>query len=320
MGLAASVLAHVAVVAPLLVTVMSAAGGRHVHLRAQFDPQDFRPRTDEIALGVETSAASTLTWIGYEQYQQHLAALAEIEQAAFRTNPAGEAQPSPDEGVSTPVADAQATPTGNVTAEPADPLAELAAWLDSLGGDSASPEPTTRVTAGTSTSDHKALLEVLAALQRLLSTPVESPHANQAARPVKSPPEQRSDDATRDHGTPAEKESDPTSIIDVPRENWQLGKPIAAQGVEIRPRKPSFTTVVLLTAAPANPLCEIHFRHDGKPALARILESSGDARVDEAILNSLYRWRATGKRLDALADDETITVRIRIVLVRTSGS
>ncbi|MCZ6734651.1 MAG: hypothetical protein O7C65_02545 [Planctomycetota bacterium] len=307
-GLAASVLAHVAVVAPLLVTVMSAAGGRHVHLRGQFDPQDIRPRTDEIALGVETSAASTLTWIGYEQYQQHLAALAEIEQAAFRTNPAGEAQPSPDEGVSTPVADAPATLTGNVTAEPADPLAELTAWLDSLGGDSASPEPTTRVTAGTSPSDHKALLEVLAALQRLLSTPVESPRANQ------------SDDATRDQGTPAEKESDPTSIIDVPRENWQLGKPIAAQGVQIRPRKPSFTTVVLLTAAPANPLCEIHFRHDGKPALARIIESSGDARVDEAILNSLYRWRATGKRLDALADDETITVRIQIMLVRTSGS
>ena len=132
MGLAASVLAHVAVVAPLLVTVMSAAGGRHVHLRAQFDPQDFRPRNDEVALGIETSAASTLTWIGYERYQQHLAALAEIEQAAFRTNPAGEAQPSWDEGVSTPVADAQATPTGKVTAEPADPLAELAAWLDSL--------------------------------------------------------------------------------------------------------------------------------------------------------------------------------------------
>ncbi len=307
-GLAASVLAHIAVVAPLLVRVMSAADGRHVHLRGQFDPQDFRPRTDEIALGVETSAASTLTWIGYEQYQQHLAALAEVEQAAFRTNPAGEAQPSPDEGVSTPVADTQATPTGNVTAEPADPLAELAAWLDSLGGDSASPEPTTHVTAGTSTRDHKALLEVLAALQRLLSTPVESP------------PQERSDDATRDQGTPAEKESDPTSIIDVPRENWQLGKPIAAQGVQIRPRKPSFTTVVLLTAAPGNPLCEIHFRHDGKPALARILESSGDARVDEAILNSLYRWRAAGKRLDALADDETITIRIQIVLVRTSGS
>ena len=308
MGLAASVLAHVAVVAPLLVTVMSAAGGRAVHLRGQFDPQDIRPRTDEIALGVETSAASTLTWIGYEQYQQHLAALAEIEQAAFRTNPAGEAQPSWNEGLSTPVADAAATHMGNVTAEPADPLAELVAWLDSLGGDSASPEPTTRVTAGTSTSDHKALLDVLAALQRLLSTPFESPL------------QERGDDATRDQGTPAEKESDPTSIIDVPRENWQLGKPIAAQGVQIRPRKPSFTTVVLLTAAPANPLCEIHFRHDGKPALARILESSGDTRVDEAILNSLYRWSAAGKRLDALADDETITVRIRIVLVRTSGS
>jgi hypothetical protein len=46
----------------------------------------------------------------------------------------------------------------------------------------------------------------------------------------------------------------------------------------------------------------------------RILETSGDGRIDEAILNSLYRWRAAGKRLKPLKKGETIPIKIRIVL------
>ena len=33
----------------------------------------------EIELGIEQSEASTLTWIGYEQYEKHLAKLAQVE-------------------------------------------------------------------------------------------------------------------------------------------------------------------------------------------------------------------------------------------------
>jgi hypothetical protein len=39
-------------------------------------------------------------------------------------------------------------------------------------------------------------------------------------------------------------------------------------------------------------------------------------RVDEAILNSLYRWRASGKRLEGLAADGTFTIKMRIILSR----
>jgi len=48
----------------------------------------------------------------------------------------------------------------------------------------------------------------------------------------------------------------------------------------------------------------------------RLLESSGDQRIDEAVLNSLYRWRAAGKKLRELERGETIPVTIRIILGR----
>ncbi|MHC4990614.1 MAG: energy transducer TonB [Planctomycetota bacterium] len=96
----------------------------------------------------------------------------------------------------------------------------------------------------------------------------------------------------------------------------KAGKPLAAQGLELMPRRPQFTRVVMLTASPANPLCEIRFQRNGRPLSAQILEGSGDPRVDEAILSSLYRWRAKGKELLTLKARETKDIRIRIVLSR----
>jgi hypothetical protein len=82
----------------------------------------------------------------------------------------------------------------------------------------------------------------------------------------------------------------------------------------LRPQKPEFTTLTLMTAAPRNPLVEIDFAGDGKPLEARILQSSRDTRVDLAIEASLYRWRAEGKPLAQLEGDQVITVQIRIIL------
>ena len=115
-------------------------------------------------------------------------------------------------------------------------------------------------------------------------------------------------------GDQAEQESDATSTIEVPLDNIKLGKPLAAKGLRLKPRKPEFTTLTMLTAAPGNPLVELQFRRDGKPQRVRIIEGSGDARIDEAILNSLYRWRASGKELKALKRGELMPIQIRIVL------
>lgn len=112
----------------------------------------------------------------------------------------------------------------------------------------------------------------------------------------------------------SDSESDASSITDVSMEDIKIGKPLATKGLELKPRKPTLTNLIRMTALPGNPLCEIRFQRNGKPSLARLLSSSGDSRVDDAVLASLYRWRAEGPELDALGDDETLDIRIRIIM------
>ena len=52
---------------------------------AAVQPPEFTPEPDEpeVKLGIDESEASTLTWIGYEEFQEHMARLAELEQAQF---------------------------------------------------------------------------------------------------------------------------------------------------------------------------------------------------------------------------------------------
>jgi hypothetical protein len=52
--------------------------------RERSRPEELREREDEVRLGIDNSNAVTMNWIGYDEYQQHLAELAEVEQAAMR--------------------------------------------------------------------------------------------------------------------------------------------------------------------------------------------------------------------------------------------
>ena len=117
-------------------------------------------------------------------------------------------------------------------------------------------------------------------------------------------------------GDAAEKEADATSVVDIALDEIRPGKPLARRGLELMPRRPRFTALLKQTAAPDNPLVLIKFDADGKPHAAAIVVSSGDSRVDHAILSSLYRWRAKGKPLSALTGDETVEIRIRLILSR----
>ena len=248
-------------------------------LLGTFEPEDFRERDETVRLGIDRSKASTLTWIGYEEYRQHMAALAETEQAAFRTT-SGSAGSGP-----------------NASSESL--LDSLSQWLDAL---ELAQEPPPRMTP----SPEGAAVDLLAALERWMDA------ASKSSQPRQSPSPATGDPA--DRGAVSDKESDPTSTIEITLDRLTSGQPLAARGLNVKPRKPQFTTLIRLTAVPSNPLVEISFRSDGVPSKARITESSGDSRVDEAILNSLFRWRAEGERLNQLGDGQTITISIRIIL------
>ncbi len=313
-GLVVSLALHMTVLAPALVALMSATSQRPTRLRARFKPQDLRTPIDPATrLGIDAPTPATLTWIGYDEYQQHLAALSEVEQAAFRSSPAGSPLANVTASASDTPADAESTDAAAHERSITETLAALEQWLDSLEAGRAPDNPPGSETP----SRGPTLAETLRALEQAMAEPSESRQPDIAARPGTKPTLVLAD---QDPGALADKESDPTSTVDVPLDRIRLGRPLAAHGLQILPRKPSFTTLQLLTAAPRNPRCEIRFRRDGVPTLGtRILEGSGDPRIDEAILNSLYRWRASGDRLDDLRGDETISIRLRILLIRKGG-
>jgi hypothetical protein len=326
LGLVVSLVLHATVLVPALIEVMTGDPLSPGTIRARFTPEDFQkpetkpPEDDAVKLGIEESNESSMTWIGYDEYEKHMAALADVEQAAFTSSPPGgppaEAAPTPT--AQTPPA-AEAPPAEPVART--DPLAEFESWLDATQVGPGPPPGT-----ATDPAAHaEALEQVLENLQRMFNESVEAqpqPEATpQPPQPQPQPPRPPQTTETTAAPTPpgepgeqADQESDPTSTTEVELDAINLGKPLAAHGLRLKPRKPEFTTLTMLTAAPGNPLVELQFRRDGKPQRVRIIEGSGDARIDEAILNSLYRWRAAGKELRELERGGVIPIRIRIVL------
>ncbi len=321
LGFVTSVLAHLAVIVPMLVAIMTASGWQSVRLDAAFDPDDFKApeqesvQDEEVRLGIDAPTPSSFTWIGYEEYQEHLAVLAEVEQAANSpAPPAQHADPLNAESPEPPEQD-QSQPTIDARAA----AAQLAKLLEILEF-AASPTKSTNDQADTPNADRTDLQRALTSLNELLAKAMDKAREETEVVATNPPAPKLNPQAPPTSGNASEMESDPTSKLEVLLADIKVGKPIAGHGLQIKPRRPSFTTLTMLTAAPGNPFVEIRFPHSGRPVLAKILESSGDRRVDEAILNSLYRWRAQGEQLEALGEGESIPIRLRIVLVKPRGS
>lgn len=117
-------------------------------------------------------------------------------------------------------------------------------------------------------------------------------------------------------GELSDKESDPTSTIDVPMQNWRNGRPLAARGITLKPARPRFTTLNLLDGIGRNPIGELVFGRDGVPQSARLIRSTGNSGVDEAIRNALFRWRASGEPLEKLKPGQTVTIRLRLIMLQ----
>lgn len=328
---------HLVALLPWMHATLSSAGEtsaqREIVLRADDIEPPARP-PEEPRLGLDANTPSSLTWVGYEAYEEHLARLAEIEQAAFTQSEAGGAEPIQPETSDDPPMQSEAVPTptteppanersteesaaeaARVTAPApprlalmplvrlSDPVMPRPTELDAEGTDGESPPEET-----SQASDNAQRTEPS---RESPAKPDSSPEASEAEAREPAP---ATPPGEPEPGERSDRESDPTSVIEAPPENWRLGKPLASRGVELKPQRPDFTLLQRLTLSPCSPLVEIRFGADGRPQRAIILESSGSGSVDAAVEASLYRWRATGQTVDALGENQTFDVVIRLVL------
>ncbi|MFM1867359.1 MAG: hypothetical protein RL591_767 [Planctomycetota bacterium] len=399
-----------------------------------------REEQEEVRLGIDESNATTMNWIGYEEYQQHLAELAEVEQAAFRLEvaagsrgteqkplppsepapsvavspnpsplplPAGEAgstAPLPTNLVLEPSKEPSSTPPSTSPTEPSvargsdaeraiplappEPPAATMPQVDPASGDAppsesgteaAGPATEPQIEPRTDPAAEPDPSDIDPSKPQNPAAPGAAPDvpprdnadpSTTTVRPPNEAPEQPTDpvpepnptpssestpnaensvstksgtqgggvpgptpvdgaqsaptqpspagapgDTTAPTGELSDRESDPTSIIDVPMANWQNGRPLAAKGITLKPVRPRFTTLNYVDGVARNPIGELVIGRDGVPQAARLVRSTGNGSVDEAIRNALYKWRASGKQLEKLKPGQTVTIRLRMIML-----
>jgi hypothetical protein len=264
------------------------------------------PEPEEPMLGLKDSMAKTMNWIGYEEYEEHLARLAETDQAAFQMNPSG--------GGGTPPTNPDSTPQEPDPKQPAPSGAPV--QLPPAAGEAPSAmEPADGELVGPPVPEPRDQPQTEPKPQpEQEPQPKPQPEPSPDPKPTPGEGPGSGEGEPGDSGDETDRESDPTSIVDVPPDKWRTGKPLSAHGLELQTRRPQLTPLTLISARYGNPIVEIQFGSKGRPHKAIILQSSGDQRVDGPILDSLYRWRATGKRIDELEGEETANIRLRIVL------
>lgn len=307
-ALVLSVLAHAGVAAGFL--GVPREGGRASALP---DAMTNPPEKPPPQLGVEESRTATMTWIGYEEYERHVARQSEVDQAAFEIGgpgapvpPAPQSQPVDAETIREAVAEGR-----RAALEPLRELAEAASSAARAFREVLSAPADWSEDADFALSERRSLSETID--RRDEGEEVEeSPSSGGAAS---APPSGAQSPAQKTGNSP-DKEAIATSTVRA--SELRAGKPVAAQGLEIKTRRPEFDKVPLLNVLVRNPVVEVTFDHTGAVADARIVQSSGDpGGIDRPVLDAVYFWKARGKPLEALGEATPpgrITIRFDILL------
>ena len=229
----------------------------------------------EIELGIDKSKESTLTWIGYDEYVEHRARFAEVEQAEM-----------------TSVTDSWTTNPATVAIASilriAEPLTVMATqFLEALQGIKLTTPSRTP-----STQSENSTVNLITTDTTETPTPVVE------VNPI---------DAES-----SDRDSQATSMVRITSEQWKSGKPLAAQGIVLRPRRPSFTANQLVTNVFSDLVAQLHINNQGKPQTVVILYSTGSQSIDRSLESSLYRWRASGEQIEKLEDGKTLSITIHI--------
>jgi len=340
-GLGISLVINAFVLVPGLaadLTGIAADSGDQTHVRPpQFTPE---PEAPEVKLGIDESEASTLTWIGYEQFQEHMARLAEMEQAQFDLggaavagggSPAGAdvaPQPRPEavQPLETTASDAPSDPStadATVAANPKQP--PLPAMPDdTLPAPRDSQEQadeTPPLAAATPAKDSPTP----APPEQPPSPPgaaADTANANDAPAAPANDASQSAEDLppTPD---PSDQEADAATKVQVNVK--RQGGPVAARGLRVRTIRPKLTPYQESRFGRIAINVKIEFARSGAPKriyiarphpkTGKVLWEPGSATVgfESAIISALYRWRASGKQLNELDKDETLPVLFELI-------
>ena len=370
-----SILLHAAAAAIFLWASTASGDSQAIEHEVPDDRENEEPPAEP--LGIEESNAETLTWIGYQEYAEHLARLSEVEQAAMSAAPRSGGGGSPPASSSSPSTARAAAPAIPLSAQPSaaaptatvpspetetpeilidaevqmdeqteptkepEPVDSKALEDSSTTETEATPDPTTKPDEQTTTKDEASKDDTDADPAEDVEpdspseekptpepapvpAPDPTPTPEPSTEPAPDPAESEGDGESEgkgpgepepDPGNDADKDAEATSLVRVPASEWKQGKPLAAQGLNIRTRRPSIPLVAWLRYNPRfNPVARIEFDRNGKPKRATLVVKSGEAELDERLTDMLFRWRASGRRLTELTGDQTVAIELQLLL------
>jgi len=243
------------------------------------DRQIPSPR-ERIRLGIEDGAATSIAWIGFQTETPHSAPEAETLQPKLSPEDASAAAMA---AISASSSMSELTQSASqVLAQQADRLGELSASL-------------TRLSARAKEAQHRA---------------EQRRESQTRSEPSKPKPQAIHDDRESDASSPT---------VSVRRDD--LGKVIARSGLRIRTFRPMFndtTKQAELRGRHGRLMLDIRFGRDGRVLAASIRTGTetGLPSIDEPILDSVFRWTATGKDLERIPDRSppaSIPVSIEVI-------
>ncbi len=141
--------------------------------------------------------------------------------------------------------------------------------------------------------------------------PIETPVVETPTEVVKELVEEDNEDVVV-----SDSDSIPTSIIKVSKDLWKSGKPLAGEGVVLKPRKPSFTSQQMVSNSPSDLLVELHIGSDGKPSDVVLLIGTGSHSINRTLIASLYRWRASGEHIEKLGESDVFKIVVHLTFAK----
>jgi hypothetical protein len=161
------------------------------------------------------------------------------------------------------------------------------------------------------TSDESAIAE---------ATPPPAPPADRPGEPGEQAPAAMAANTASPGGKPgeqSEREADATSLTEPI--SIRLGRPAAAEGLEIVTKRPDFSLMARVLGYPTkNPRLKVTFNREGRVRTAVFLDPTGLSDIDSPTLHAVYRWTARGEALNRLPKDDpeaglsiTVTILLR---------
>jgi hypothetical protein len=267
--------------------------------------------------GIDAETPARLTWVGYDESLAHFVNPAEVTQAAMERG--GETRAAIGAG-----GVAAASPQPHDLAEAAQRTAALARAVEQAVQQARAQRQRVDQLLREATDALLAQAAEAAAAREAALAALAAAKALQAeqARMDESENEAEATDATATAdaatgsadgpGDPSDRAADPSTaeptIVEV-----RPGKPIARQGVDVRTTKPQISVITWSTARARPPLMRLDFRADGTVDQVTIIETSGDSAIDQALVDSLYEWTASGADIDALGAREKLPFIVRLL-------